>query len=211
MEGTEALQSGYRWVAWVKSGESVELLGEVGADTRLEVEATALAMPTASIEEVLISEESTKGDLPESPSKRIWMRGEFPGSLQMLGLEEDAFSAATAEVHLTGDHIEVTASGLPGLPTGFAYALWLDVDTGHDDEHADNEAMQTLAGILGGGTFMENDLDMIATIAQAATLTIESDHGNEMMSSATALRGAVVLTAEEGTSPEPSEPAGHSH
>lgn len=204
IEGVEDLTPENRWVAWAVSDAGEEALDAVEAETRLEIDLAGLNTPAESIEEILITEEADDTTLPTSPSSREFMHGEFPGDLHMLGLDESSFAAAMAEVHLDGDEIEITASGLPSLPTGFAYRAWL---THHDAE----SEMPMSIGELGGGAFLQNELNDVASTAHSVMVTIESDNGVDMMSPVTALHGEVVLTAEGGSAPEPAEPPGHTH
>lgn len=213
MGGAEALSDGYRWVAWVESDAGTEVLGEIQNHVRLETDTTTLATAMVSVEDVLISEEAVGATMPASPSNRIWMHGEFPGPLHMLGLAADAFDDASAEVLLDKKQIEVSASGLPALPTGFAYVVWLDFGAdAHADEHGTQEpTMPQRVGELGGGVFMENHLATLTVTAEAAMVTIESRNGIAMMSPVMPLHGEVVFVAGEISAAAPSEPAVHSH
>lgn len=215
MEGSEPLASDYRWVAWAQSSSSSEALGEVAPGDELEVDVNDLATPIDEVATFLITEESADSDLPATPSNRVWMEGELFDHLQLLGLPEASFGGAEAEVNLDRDHVEVTATGLPALPPGYTYDVWVKIEAPHDgaeDGESAEEPMPVHVGQLGGGAFLENELPDLVINAEAAMVTIESENGLESMSPARVLHGAVLLTAaDQGAAPEEAEPHTHTH
>lgn len=211
-EPTEALDGAWRSIAWAISGTVAEALGEIDAEHSLMVPVANLRTPIDRIAEIHITEEAAGPTLPDRPSDEVWMKGTFPGALAFLGLGHEAVGAATAQAKLRDDTVEFTATGLPSLPHGFSYRVWMLFEDGGG--HGGGDAMPMMLGQLGGGTFLSNRADRLLVTAHSVMVTIESEHGADTMSSAMVLRGEVLTTAPTtGATPPAAEPeeGGHTH
>lgn len=134
-EGFEALNTEHRYHAWAKSGGDTTHLGTFTPGVDLE------ASLSGDVDEVLVSiEEGT----PEAPSSTIVVSGDADGELTFGALDAVSFSGARATAYLGDGFIDLDYQGLPELPAGYRYELWVTPT----DEHGEPAGDPFAAGAL---------------------------------------------------------------
>lgn len=114
--GFEALQQGRGYHAWAMSGGNATHLGSFTPGVELEAELAG------SADEVLISiEEGT----PTAPSSTIAVRGALDDALSFGDLDAVSFSGARATAIIVDGSIDLEYQGMPELPEGYRYELWM--------------------------------------------------------------------------------------
>lgn len=115
-EGFEPLQQGRSYHAWATRGGDTTHLGSFTPGVALEADLAG------SADEVLISiEEGT----PSTPSSTIVVSGAADDELSFGKLDAVAFSGARATALVGDTSIDLDYQGLPELPEGYRYELWL--------------------------------------------------------------------------------------
>ncbi len=122
-EGFEGLRDGSGYHAWARSGGATTSIGAFTPGVDLEADLAGGA------DEVLITvEEGT----PSAPSSTVVVSGPADGALAFGALDAVSFSGARATAYRGDGWLELDYQGLPDLPEGYRYELWL---TPMDDEH----------------------------------------------------------------------------
>lgn len=116
-DGFESLATGSEYHAWARSG---------GADTHLGSFTPGVDLTSAEAvgaDQILVSiEDGTPGG---APSSTIVLSGAVDGELVFGALDAVAFSGARAEAFMGADWVELEYDGLPALPSGYGYQLWV--------------------------------------------------------------------------------------
>jgi hypothetical protein len=201
----ESLRAGYRFVVWgIDDTGAATALGAIAPEAPNRIELA----PGAKIAALEITEELDEASLPAARSNVVWLRGSFPGELRFaLGAAD--YSAASGSARISDDSLEVVAPGLPALPSGFEYVVWLGFAGGSDTSHAhlrplggdheSGEALRPMGTLPPNGTrrFDTND-DLFEALE--CRITIESLRGVSTASTSVALHGEVELPegAEDG-------------
>lgn len=136
--GFEELREGSAYHAWAQSGGDSRHLGAFTPGVPLEAELAGDA------DQVLISVEEGE---PTAPSSTIAVSGAIDGVLGFGALDAVAFSGARATAYVDLGAIDVDYQGLPELPEGYRYELWM-TPLGEDGEPAGEPVA---AGGLGAG------------------------------------------------------------
>ncbi len=208
----EPLMDGKRHVLWAELRSSTIALAEIVAGAHTEVFPQDVGVAVVDIQEVLVTEEDAAGSLPTAPSKAVVVRGELPGPLMFGGmLMANDFAAAAGTADLEDDTIRVATSGLPDLPAGFRYDIWVGfsatagggsstprtVMSGGHGRGTEAAPQPLRIGALAGAS-AAFDTGRFLPVATEVRLTIESDGGHlDAAAAARVLQGAVVTTADE--------------
>lgn len=135
-DGFEALASGNEYHAWARSGGTDTPLGSFTPGVDLDSdEATGADQIMVSIED---------GSPGSAPSSTIVVSGPVDDELTFGALDAVAFSGARAQAFMGDDWVELKYDGLPALPSGYAYQLWVIAK----DENNEPEGDPTHAGAL---------------------------------------------------------------
>lgn len=116
-EGFEPLQAGYGYHAWARAGATYTSLGAFTPGVDLETSAAGEG------DEIIVSVESSA--LGDSPSSTIAVRGAVGSTLSFGSLSALSYTGARADAYMGADWIELEYQGMPSLPSGYRYQLWL--------------------------------------------------------------------------------------
>jgi hypothetical protein len=220
IEPGELLAEGHHLVAWAATAAGTVRLGDFESGGHLTGELSTAGITAADIERVLVTEEEEHD--PALPSIVVFLSGALPGELMFVGLIDHDFEQASAEAEIQNGRITISAGGLPTLPRGFLYGVWVVLDehdevleqqhshltarsAGHDDGGGHVETGAVFAGQLSGGVLLDNELDVLLASGHEVIVSIESENGVASMSKASVLSGEIVLTGET----DPEEGDGH--
>jgi hypothetical protein len=206
LENVEPLAADRRLMAWAVGSTDAQLaaLGPMVPGTPASFD------PPPWIRGIEITEEVDEPALPLKRSGVTLLRGAAPGRLA-FALDASDFAAAQGSAAIEDDELDVTAVGLPPLPTGYEYTVWLRfAATGETHAHlrvqagehggsepVTNEGMMRLGALPAAGSahFATHD-DLFEALE--CRITIESLQGVPGPSPCTTLRGVVELPTSGG-------------
>jgi hypothetical protein len=203
-----------RFVVWATTDTGDVALADSASPGEVEVDLADAGLVAADVDAVLVSEESAGADLPDGPPATVFLEGLPGGELMFGGLESHDFEGAMATAELHNEEIHIMAMGLPGLPDGYSYGVWLMFaggghgHSGDDDGHGDMEMMHM--GDLNGAGMLETEGHRILGGAGSVAVTVEAANGDDMMSTSSVLSGEVVYETEGGPA-EDEGGGGHMH
>lgn len=223
----EPLAMGYRFVVWagtasgpVALGES-DVAGTIDATLTDNTTFTDLGYTAADIQLVIVSEEKKKGaGLPSTLLGPLYLKGPVDGELRFGGLDAAELESTTGQAELLNKEITLEIAGLPSLPSGLSYAIWMMFPEEHDETDSDGgghghggggEMEMIEMGALGGDGTLKARGDRVLALGSTIVVTVESDNGMPMMSSSTMLTGQVVIEAQNGVAPVEEGGGDHMH
>jgi hypothetical protein len=161
----EVLHEGYEYRVWGGAGGQWIDLGKFEAGTDFSAAADG-------VEELRITMEPTTG--ATVPSDLVVVSGKIGETLSFGTLTVTSFTPAALTAHIQGESLELEYAGLPELPAGYEYELWV---VPADEEGAASAEPISLAVMEGAG---DGDLP----VPQVAwpenfflVVSIESQHG----------------------------------
>lgn len=180
-DGFETLQSGFQYVGWAITGDEFTALGTFSPGTDLSGTA-----PDAT--EIAISIEAA-GTIGSDPAGALVLRGEIGEETSLGELDALSFTNSRAEVTMAADWAWTSYSGLPELPTGFQYEVWLiELDTDQQPTGL-NISAGVLAALPDGQTErMTSESDLPAQIE--VRVTVEAVAGDSDVSGSVCLKAA---------------------
>jgi hypothetical protein len=221
LENVEPLLPGKRLIVWAVGATDAMLvaLGAVTPGEIAELDPPAAGIALNAIRTIEITEEAEAAALPSLRSGITLVRGPFPGKLEFEVPLAD-FAGAQGSATIEDDELDVTATGLPALPNGFEYVVWLRFENTspgetHDHlrvlagEHGDpepitNQGMMRIGALPQTGAQRFSARDELFEAVECR-ITIESLQGIADPSPCTTLRGMVELPEGSG------DPDGHLH
>lgn len=200
----EPLAMGHRFVVWAGTASGPVALGESDAAGTIAATLTDFGLVAIDIQLIIVSEEEEGTGLPSTLLGSLYLQGLLvDGELRFGGLDAADLEATTGEAELLDEEITLETMGLPSLPGGFSYAVWM--------MFPDDGAMEMIEmGELGGDGTLEASGDRILALGRTIAVTVESDNGMPMMSNSTVLTGRVVTEAQGSTAPA-EESGDHMH
>lgn len=210
----ESLEDGLRYVLWADTPSDTVALGQIEPGKPLAVLAADLGFEVEDLVSVFVSVEGDGSGLPSSPSLTTVVQGAVPGVLRFGGsVDAESFEHASGTATLEDNSIHVSSAGLPALPNGFHYEVWLGFGAAHDeggegDAHAESKFDVASAGhdeppaLEGFVSMGELDGELMRThsnslvVAAECQVTIEADDGHGEMSDTRVLRGMVMTQSD---------------
>jgi hypothetical protein len=219
LENVEPLLAGKRLVVWVAGSVANELqpIGTVVPGEPALLDPASAGVTLSAVRGIQITEEVEPADPTAMPAVRsavTLLEGAFPGPLA-FGVKASDFASAGGSATIADAALDVAAEGLPALPSGFQYVVWLRFEkavaeahahlrvqaAGHDPEPVTNEGMMQIGALPATGTARYQTHDDLFEAVECR-VTIESLQGVPEPSPCMTLRGAVELPAGSGGSGE---------
>lgn len=233
----EPLSDGHHHLLWADTPTDNVFLTEIAPGMQHTTRPADHGVAIEEVNALLVTEENEDDEPPSIPSLSTIVRGALGKPLLFGGtLSAESFHSASGTATLKKKRVHVTTEGLPTLPSGYHYEVWLDfgaeehvhgAEDEHDegaagaagaaeDDHEEEEAERyvNLGRLLGETLMAEHDSSVVT--AKELQITIESDNGHEdHKASAIALRGLVGVAptaSQQAQAPEEhDESPGHLH